>query len=88
MLATLKTWPVTGGERGRLIEKEQFRVPSTPDVMMPTFELRDATDPLPRRPAASGKRLRISMKSAAAISHEEAACVRGEELAEWIDTIL
>src|SRR5262249_47619773 len=46
----LKTRPVPGGERGRLVEKTQLGVESAPYVAMPSFECEHATDPMPRSP--------------------------------------
>jgi hypothetical protein len=89
ILATaLKAWPMTSGERGRLIEKEQLGIEPAPDVAMTPSELGDTADPLPRRPAARRERLRVGVKSPAAITHEQAASRCAEQFAKRIDPIL
>src|SRR6516162_1881600 len=79
---------VPGGERSRLVEKEQFRVKPPPYVALPSFEREHAADPLPRSPAPRRERPRRGVKSPAAIAHESAARRIGKKFAERIDAIL
>src|SRR5271165_6253249 len=75
-------------ERGRLIQKEQFRVTLAPNLAAPTLEFANAGDPLPARPAAARKRAIRIVKAAAAIAHQSAARSGGDEFAEGIDPVL
>jgi len=80
--------PVAGGERGRLVEKKQLGVESSPHVAMPSFEREHAADPLPRSPAPRRQRARRRVKPPAAITHENAARWVGKKFAERVDAIL
>ena len=80
--------PVPGGERGRLVEKEQLGVEPPPYVALPPFEREHAADPLPRSPAPRRERPRRGVKPPAAIAHESAARRVGKKFAERIDAIL
>src|SRR5690606_33054866 len=48
----LETGPMTGRERGHLVEKEQFGVAVAPDATPPVLEIEPAADPLLRIVAA------------------------------------
>src|SRR5262249_5324262 len=88
LAAAFEAWPVAGGERGRFIEKEQLGIEPTPHLAFALFELGYTADPLPRYPAAARERLRVGMKSPAAIAHEQAARGGDEQFTERIDAIL
>ena len=83
-----ETGPVAGSERGRLIEKKQLSIVSSPYVAMPSFEREHAANPLPRSPAPRCERPRVGVKAPAAIAHESAARRVGKKLAERVDAIL
>ena len=80
--------PVAGGERRRLVEKEQLGVAVAPDAAMAALERADAGDPLPRRPAATAERLVGAMEAPAAVAHQRAARGDGDERAVGIDAVL
>ena len=80
--------PVTGGERGYLIEEEQFSVEVAPNIAMASMKIEDAANPLPRRPAAAGQLFLVGVKPRAAVAHKRPARGRGEQAAKRIDAIL
>ena len=53
MPAALETGAMAGGERGRLIEKEEFGVASAPHLAPPAFERANTDDPALRGPTPS-----------------------------------
>jgi hypothetical protein len=84
----LEAWAVAGGERGRLVEKEELRVVAPPDVAMATLECANADEPVLGLPAAAAQRLINAMQPPAAIAHQSAALGDGVQFAERIDAIL
>src|SRR5262245_37759011 len=85
--AALEAGTMAGGERGRLIQEEQFGVARAPNVAVPAFEVEHAADPAARDPAPRAQRAVSAMKPPAAIAEHEAARRVGEQIAEWIDAI-
>ena len=69
----LETGAVTGRQRGRLIEEEQFGITHAPNVSVPSFEIEAATNPSARNPAACTKGARVAMEAPAAIAEQQAA---------------
>ena len=88
LAAALEARPVTGGERGRLVEEEKLRVVPAPNVALTIFEFADADKPVLVLPAAAAERPIVPMHPPAAIAHEPAALGGGVKLAERVDAIL
>jgi hypothetical protein len=88
LAAAFEAGPVSGGERGRLIEEKQLGVIAAPDVALAVLEVEHAADPLPRRPAPLGQPLIVGVDASAAVAYEQAARRRGDQLAERIDAVL
>src|SRR5262249_61085081 len=53
LTAAFEARPVAGGERGRLIEKEQLGIEPAPHVALALLKTRDTADPLRRYPTAA-----------------------------------
>ena len=83
----LEAGAVTGRQRGRLIEEEQFGITRAPNVSVPSFEIEAATNPSARNPAAGTKGARVAMEAPAAIAEQQAARRIGKESTEWIDAV-
>ena len=86
--AALEARAVAGGERGRLVEKEELRVVAPPDVALASFEFADADEPVLILSAAATERLIVAMQPSAAVTHHGAALGDGVQFAERIDAIL
>jgi hypothetical protein len=80
--------PVTGGERGHLVEKKQFAIAVAPYLAVAIVEFETAADPLLRRPAPCAKLAVPIVQSPAAIAHEQSARRIGEQSAKRIDAVL
>jgi len=80
--------PVTGGERGHLVEKKQFAIAVAPHLAVAIVEFETAADPLLRRPAPCAKLVVPIVQSPAAIAHEQSARRIGEQSAKRIDAVL
>ena len=65
--------PMTGRQRGHLIEEEQFGIAIAPDTALAAFEIELAADPLLRRIAAIAEGAVIAVDVSAAIAHEQTA---------------
>jgi hypothetical protein len=78
---------MTGRQRGRLVEEEQFGITGAPHISVPPFEVQAATNPSARDPAASAQGALVAMEATAAIAEQQAARSIGEETAERIDAI-
>src|SRR5271166_6117952 len=88
LVPAFETWAVAGGERGRLVEKEEFRIAAAPDLAPSPAEFAHADDPAPVRPAPRAERPVIAMEPSAAIAHHRPARRDGMKRAERIDAIL
>src|SRR4051812_17007677 len=77
-----KARPVARGERGHLIEKEQFGIAVAPDPATAPFELQHTADPLPRGPAAFAQGLVGAVETSTTISKQYPARRRRNQLAE------
>ena len=75
------------GERGRLVEEEQFGVVAAPDFALAVLELADADDPLPVGPMAAPQRLVVAMELAATVAHHRAARGNRAQFAKGIDSV-
>ena len=71
--AALEARPVPGRQRRRLVEKKQLGIKAAPDVAPAALEVENAADPLPRRPPTRRQCLRVRVKAAAAVAHEQPA---------------
>jgi hypothetical protein len=70
--AALEARPVPSGQRGWLVKK-QLCVEAAPDVAPAALEVENAADPLPRRPPMRRQCVRVCVKAAAAVAHEQPA---------------
>src|SRR5208282_3052375 len=86
--AALEAGPMPRRKRSRLVKKKQLGVEAAPDIALAALEVEHAADPLPRCPAPRRQRLRIGVKSPAAVAHEQPARRRGKQLSERSDSIL
>ena len=87
--AAVEARAVSGRERGRLIEKEQFGpAPRGHHVAAAAAEFANASDPRLAAPAPVQQRLRRRIMDDAAIAGEQAALRRRDDLAGRRDTIL
>ena len=84
----LEAGSVARGERGRLVEKEELRVASPPNLTLAVLERADADDPAPRRPPSAGQRPIVPMDPPASVAHQPAALGDGMKFAERVDAIL
>ena len=71
--AALEARPVSGGQRGWLVKKEQLGVETAPDVAPAALEVENAADPLSRRPPTRRQCLRVCVKAPAAVAHKQPA---------------
>jgi hypothetical protein len=78
---------MTGGERRRLIEKEQFGIAPSPHLALASPEFETTANPAARNPSPRTESTIIAMQAAAAIAEEKPAGGIGEELTKWIDAI-
>ena len=88
LAAAFEAGPMASRERRRFIKKEQLGIEAAPDVAMPSLEVENAADPLPRRPAAVRQCLYIGVKTTAAVAHEQPTCRYSGQVAERRDAIL
>src|SRR5271166_3505325 len=88
LVPAFETWAVAGGERGRLVEKEELGIAAAPDLAPSPTEFAHADDPAPVRPAPRAQRPVIAMEPSATIAHHRPPRGDGMKRAERIDAIL
>lgn len=86
--ATFETRPVTGGERGDFIEKEQLGIACAPNHALALFELAHACNPATRHMPARAETTVVTMKAAAPIAHQRAARRCRVKFASGINAVL
>jgi hypothetical protein len=62
-----------GSKCAWLIKKKQLGVETAPDIAPAALEVEHAADPLRRRPTTRRQRLRVCVKTPAAVAHEQPA---------------
>ncbi len=83
-----ETRPMTGGQRGRLVEKEQFGVIAALNVALPAFEIEHTANPLPRGPATFCQCFSVGMETPPAVAEQQAARRHCDQFAQWVDAVL
>src|SRR5215471_2418729 len=83
----LEAGAMTGSERSRLIEEEQFGVTAPPDLAMTALEFEPAADPGARHPAPQAEGAIVTMKTSAAVAEQRPSRGVSKQVAERIHAV-